>query len=556
MPCELIHDTLTIEIGILEASFGAEWRCYPLPSLQLTGQTDTVEFRTIVLSNEYLEATFCLDLGGRLIRLFDKRSGAAAVELPRTLVPVEDEFRGARLDAGVEFAAIQNGLAPVFFDEIEPESESDPVELRLFSINPWNGTDAGIRVRLSPGEPFLTVEACVNNREVRPTSLEAGVRFFGASMRHSSDQVALISNGRGIAIEFEEGTFDAVEPGLVSHRTELAGISRDRFVYRIHPISTLGNSPLMQSGIQCGVRDSEFRWMSASDLGSAKVLAGLADSRTVESQISLRSSEVGAINLEGLGSTVVRVVIRSESGAILLEGDLTERPAEAKELRPNPMGPLPDQAVWLTRESSNRAAAHFCLSREKAVSEDWQLADFHLEDALNYAGDHPLIWWAKAAVRRQVAEGDEERPEVMNAHFISPLEPLLRAEAFLANSVVSAEPSPLMSVIAADPMIALEVVCRYASAGFTRDAIRLLDELARHKSVPLLGYVHAYLMSNQGKMDVDVAQVVNQFEATPIEPPYPYRELEIFAAKHLAEKFVNSERLQKLTKILRDRMGE
>src|SRR5689334_12931465 len=71
MPAEVYEDSIEFEIGLLEAvipttreGFGDS---YPYPPLKPLNRVEKRTFRTVVLENAYLRATFVPDLGGRML---------------------------------------------------------------------------------------------------------------------------------------------------------------------------------------------------------------------------------------------------------------------------------------------------------------------------------------------------------------------------------------------------------------------------------------------------------------------------------------------------------
>src|SRR5947209_7979645 len=99
MPADVYEDSLELTVGILEAVLPDNGQyvntAYPYPSLKPTGRTEKRTFRTVVLENPYLKATVVPDLGGRIIRLLDKRTRAEILPIE----PLDPQPLGLR---GVE----------------------------------------------------------------------------------------------------------------------------------------------------------------------------------------------------------------------------------------------------------------------------------------------------------------------------------------------------------------------------------------------------------------------------------------------------------------------
>ena len=152
--------------------------------------------------------------------------------------------------------------------------------------------------------------------------------------------------------------------------------------------------------------------------------------------------------------------------------------------------------------------------------------------------DHcaPCSYMKAACERRLSPEG--ERPELINAHYLSPLEPTLRAEALLGQPMQEGSaPSPLLSALAEVPELLIEVACALIEDGLTQDAVRWIEEALRHADLPMLRYLLA---------DAHLAVDPNGFEAAKeltlagkaeVQPPFPWRPAELGALSRLSARF-------------------
>ena len=118
-----------------------------------------------------------------------------------------------------------------------------------------------------------------------------------------------------------------------------------------------------------------------------------------------------------------------------------------------------------TRVVDHRAAAHVALAREHIAAGEFSRAEERLEEALLFNGDDPLAWWLKGAIRRHLGSL-EEGPELPNAHYLAPMEPVLRAEAlFTQPEGESSEPNALILPLADHPDLLAECALRLLEAG-------------------------------------------------------------------------------------------
>lgn len=203
-----------------------------------------------------------------------------------------------------------------------------------------------------------------------------------------------------------------------------------------------------------------------------------------------------------------------------------------------------------------RGAAHLRAAGRLAQRGDYRAALDDVDSALATLGDDPLTWWQRAVLARLVGERDDESPELAAAHALSPLEPVLRAEAFLSiPQTHGKEPSTVMKPLAGDPDALHECVHLYIEAGFLSDASRLIDEALRHGEHPLLRYMHAWILMKHTRMEMEAATEVSRAAKSPLQPPFPWRPLEVQAVEELHARFPKGERLKSLVELLKKRNG-
>lgn len=187
------------------------------------------------------------------------------------------------------------------------------------------------------------------------------------------------------------------------------------------------------------------------------------------------------------------------------------------------------------RHVETRYLAHTLLGYRALAAEDWGEAAEQFERALLYNADDHLVWWTKAVAERHRGEGEDERPELLNAHYLAPLEPVLRSEAFLSQSPAQGkEPSPLLNALEENPENFVEVAALLVEAGLLADAARWIDEALRHRDMGMLRTLYAYALLSGSRMRVEAAEHVAS-AGNLGEPPYPFREVEWRAIRALRE---------------------
>jgi hypothetical protein len=236
----------------------------------------------------------------------------------------------------------------------------------------------------------------------------------------------------------------------------------------------------------------------------------------------------------------VAVALLDARGEVLLS---TASEPSAAPGPPPPAGEIPEGATMeeLTASVAHRHVAHLRLGVTALQAQDWQEADARFEMALLYNGDDPLLWWIKGLARRlgEDAEGDD-RPELANAHFLSPLEPALRAEAYLAQAPEGREPNPLLRRLMPEEFV--EVACLLIEHGLPDQAHRWIDEALRHVDLAMLRYLMAYILLQGTRMEMEAAGQVEAARRAQM-PPYPSRRLEWEALRVLEARFGSDARI-------------
>ncbi len=533
MPCEIIPDILDLEMGTLEAihpdplqpeTFRA---AYPFPLLRKTGETKLISLRTITLANDFIAVTFCLDLGGRIIALHDKRTGLDVIPMPKTLSVSDRGTRGASVEYGIEIVAGEgdrpNALGTVDFTTTEPEDESEPAELLLFEIRTGSGLSWQAKWRLSPHSAQISLEFSLLNRTENEVIGRSGLQLWGFGDRQemgSHDSLVFESN-RGFVLS-EAWVFD--EPFL--RRTKVGTLLKpgqvDSWYLTLSPFSGMEAVSAYNAGGVMGLNEGQLNVQLNQDLPSGKVVVK-AGGQTLESPVSFSTKKLEKLDLSGISGEISGVALVSD-GKVQLQWPAEDRP-EANDLEPQ------------LRDAGWRGSAHAQLAKNHIAERDLDLANEHLETALLYNGDDPLTWWLKAAITRPEPGDDSERPELLNAHYLSPLEPALRVEGFLSQNEQGKDPNPILAPLAKDPEALIDVVCLIIEANLMSDATKLLDEALRHRDQPMLRYLWAWLHLSQSGMEFEASRHVQAAEQLPFAPPFPWRAMERIALLELADRF-------------------
>ncbi len=123
-------------------------------------------FKTAVLENNILRATFLLELGGRLWSLFHKPSGRELLAVNPVFQPANLALRNAWFSGGVEWNIGTIGhspftCAPLFAAKVDG-AEGTPI-LRLYEYERFRGIPFQIDITLPDDSPALLVRVAIAN---------------------------------------------------------------------------------------------------------------------------------------------------------------------------------------------------------------------------------------------------------------------------------------------------------------------------------------------------------------------------------------------------------
>lgn len=544
MPTDAFEDSIDLEVGVLEVAAAES----PYPRLRATGERTTLGFPAVLLENDYLRLTILPGVGGRIVSIFDKRTSTEILGAP-VLLPAADDRRGVALHrAGmslqVDGTDRLNDLGPVDFQVEEP-----PEAVWIAETSGGTGLSFHFRIELPPERAEVLLEARVFNRTLRPVDYNGGLAFHLGEVSVDGEIAWSSDRKAGLRVRSDELEHGQLLNGRVvrSRFSEMATLApRQVDVWKavLTPFSGLEGSPLVAADVAAWFDETQVQVQATEPIPGGRILLGLADGQTVEAPADLYPEHVLTIPLEGLPAVPVAIAIQ--------DGDRQERlrgqQASAKPLpsgAPAPKG-LGDPEVAsldvlglrrLTFSPAHRSVAFLELGHRALTAGDYREADELFESALLYNADDPLCWWTKAMARR-LAGIEEESPELPNAHYLAPLEPALRAEAFLTQSPNQGrEPNPLVAPLKERPEALIEIACLLLEIGVRGEASRWIDEALRHRPLPMLHYLAAWSLMQGSRMQAEASLHVASAGRLPFEAPYPWREVERRALQDLVAAF-------------------
>jgi hypothetical protein len=332
----------------------------------------------------------------------------------------------------------------------------------------------------------------------------------------------------------------------------------DTWTLTLTPYSGLMSFAKASSDLAASLSESEITVQSSVHLNGHKFLILTSDGQTLEAPAEIYPEHLVRIESAKFPSPPVGFAVLNPSKEEILRID--QRSPEPTKGKPH-LPRRPEHNAWIspglgrdelidaTFDISQRHLAYAYLAFRELAQQEWNKADAFLEQALLYNGDAPNLWWAKALAQRRKIE-ESENVELLNAHYLAPLDPALRAEAFLAQPLsIGKEPSPLLDSLDDTPEAFVDVACRLIEVGQLDDASRWLDEALRRHDLAMLRYLMAYCLLVGTRMDADAADHVAMASKV-AGPPFPWREIERTAIDFLVERFSSDTNLAALHKLL------
>ncbi len=511
MAAEVYEESLALRIGLLEAfavgTFGDPG--YPFPPLMATGAVEEREFLAVVLENPYLRVTIVPALGGRVLRVFDKRSSTEVLPVREALLTVPGGPRGVVLPDGIQFRLTGedrlNALGMVAHQLDVAGDEEDDAGVWLAESSMAGGLSSHLRISVPPDRAEIHFEARVLNRTLGDLAYNAGLVLepLEWGIESPRQQVTLA----------EGGVSRFAEP------SQLTGRQVDSWSVKITPTSGLAGASTIAGALEVG---SSLRILVSRPLMGAKVLLLTEAGQTLEAPFDLYPETVVDVPLGGLPPKAVAVLDNAGS-------EVLRWPTLQKSTQPA-----------TEYNAGTRHLAHTRWAIDALGEKRFNVADEEFEQALLYNGDDPLLWWAKALTQRKLS-ASEDRAELPNAHYLAPLEPALRAEAFLSQSSQQGrEANPLVKSMSPEDLV--EVACLLLEHRLPDEATRWIDEALRHHDLAMLHYLQADALLEGTRMETEAAQHVVLAGRAQL-PPYPWRKVETEALRRLSTRFPADERL-------------
>ncbi|ARU42222.1 hypothetical protein CCB80_14145 [Armatimonadetes bacterium Uphvl-Ar1] len=523
--------------------------CYPYVPLILEEQISEVQIPLIWMSNELTQLAIAPSLGGRILALRDLRTDTDIIAIPDQLPLRPGGIRGVELPFGIEFlAGVERLDSLAHVDYRIKESGGKDGKIAVF-LHSWVGDLSwhGV-ITLAPHRAGIVVEQRIQNRRWQSLPARSGIKIW---CQDASDSFGLsVIDSQNRFIVQESGEFSTMPKS-----GRLAGHRMDEWRVEILPYSNLSTCIAASSQLSVGLSDSELAIQAHEDIEGAKVFLSV-DGQTLESQLTLSPGAPVSFSVTEFSGKIEGVVVRDASKQQILTWP------NKRQVETQPWVDFPHEILDQLTLSENfdrqvfrhiPGAEAFGLQNQAFLTKSAEEADDLMERYLAYLADDALGWWLKASLRREHGQEPQDSDiELPNAHYLAPLEPLLKAEAFLNTpQAAGKEPNPLLASIAAQPEIASGVVGTYLQNRLLLGMARLADELLRHQENAIIRLLLAYALLNRPGMEATAAEHVAFAEKEPWLPPFPSRKIEVSAVATLSNRFPQADRLNQLNKLVK-----
>lgn len=492
-------------------------RAFPLAHKIATGHIATLRTVAVVVENRWVRAKVLPELGGRIIQISDLRSGVDVLPVPSPF-PCDDREGMAWLPDGVQIHwgdwPDPMSYRPVAY-KIVAASEQEQPGVWIAGCLPSRSFHAFISVLAEEAE--IVVEVRELNRLLRPHAFGSSVTVAieGAEeVPAAPGEVALFRPEVGCGLSVRSDSSDFIQTGLresVAVMTRLPdGAERgprrlDTWTFRIAPFGGIGRPAGVQGGLAASMSAGEVAVAAARFIPGAKIVVRTGSGEQMEAQADLGPTEAFRASLP-----------EAVSGLAVLGKDRRE----LLRLPPDPQAPAGHDSSELA-DIGTRAAAHVKRGIAHVQQEDLAEAAASFETALLYNAEDHLSWWAKAVAERRLRDVLESH-DLPNAHFLAPLEPVLRAEGFLCSEVrAGSEASAILSSMADRPHELIAACREYFAQGFYADAARLCDEALKLADTVAVRCLLARCYLEVMKMPAEAAAQISAAAKLGFAAPYP-----------------------------------
>ena len=145
---------------------GSTGKIYPVPVIEKISNTkEDVQYKALILENDYLYVMILPELGGRIQRAYDKTNGYDFVYYNRVIKPALVGLAGPWISGGIEFNWPQHHRPSTFMpvDYTYTENPDGSATVTVGETDRINGTKANAAITLYPDKAYIEIRGKLYN---------------------------------------------------------------------------------------------------------------------------------------------------------------------------------------------------------------------------------------------------------------------------------------------------------------------------------------------------------------------------------------------------------
>lgn len=557
VPMSLYRDRIEVEANrLVPRPFDASDipRCYPYPLLEQTQDRRSTALDVVGFDGGSFSVVVCPDLGGRIIALADRVVECELLSVPSELQYQESGCRGVGVSHGLEVWCGDGrplSMAPLQHSTQEPDDEQNSLFVFDPIIHP--GVSLQIGYGFNADQRWFNVELLAVNRSSLPKPAPMSLALhhaLGAEVRSRNLGFFRLPTGC-VAIEAEMPLFGAriaENAGLLDLTGEMWLMPSEAILrrFRLIPLGGVHRVLGLSGSLVVATASNQVVLRSLEGHREGALYLQLEDESTVEAPVSFEPGSDWLGSLESLQARPMRLRLDLGDGEVLQTsfGEYEVKSAIslgrqfiAKSLAGTTVKDSPFGQISSAIEDADCRAIDLMEADDPLTGAPWLLAQSACSirngdiegaasaaDSLLTASPHnPLNWWLASTLMRERGRESDEQDPLLNAHFLAPLEPMLKVEAFLQTPVSETDQkSSILESVARNPVSALDAGLRLYGLGLHSSAVRVVEDLVRVRPSASLYYLLAGIYLQNEKFAFEANRLVGQGDELEIEPPYPF----------------------------------
>lgn len=531
---KIVQREIELEISALEPiplESGVVSPCYPYLPMRETRARSTRTFSCLGLSSGEVSVLVCPELGGRILEL--KLGEETFIELQKALTISPGGSRGVEVECGIQFV-VGEYSRPLSLAEMDFQSHDETATVVLFERDRFHGVTTHIAISIPAESHQISIAIRVFNEQTHSKVLPVGLRF----PEEVNNGIIRLKSGTGsMGVECIGGMELSFEGVTAVTNTILHPLDSHAWEFMLS-LSSEPDPLVFGHGIVAHF-STEMRIGSAKNVSGNVKISHSEEHAAVQFSLSPGHGLSAPIPLEM--NPIDRAFIKLDSGEVIQFPKIPTNAPLQDTLRASLLDEKDFSIQQLWQFASHRSYASFAQG------------DNFFEQAASENPGNFYAWVALAMHSRKQADEQTYDTAMAQAHYLCPLDPLLRMEAYLsARDADEEDPVGLLKPIESDPEAMVACASFLLELGYNEDAYHWIRACLKLRPEPMLTYFLAWLVSQQAGMEVDAMSQIQIVSEKPIGLPFPNHLVERRAVNFLSERFTDDQRLKNLVEILRN----